>query len=415
MKLSKRVAIVYPGSNLDTVPSLTSMATLLAEYGYWVDIFTRYDKAFPKPTFENDRIAILPSQVPDRSERPARWRFLPTPMYWLLSWPLLILTRHWQAPYVCVIGVDPVGLVSAARAIIPLVRVPLVYYSLELMLSYELTTEAERELKAQERILSQRAAFVIIQDEERASLLVKDNDLSWDKIITVPNAHLGKANIQRSTYLREKFNIPPDTKIILHAGSIANWAGTVELIQSTQDWPDDWVLVCHTRFRADSRASCQGDILASDYISALRCLAKPNRVLFSTDPLTRHQYPMLVQSADVGVVFYCPQPGSIYQQDNLRYIGLSSGKLADYLQAGLPVLANSPLQRLISTYNCGEVTDDPAVTRVAIERILANYEAYSQNAVTCFNREFDFAGKFKHVLTALGHLALSHGKGYKHS
>jgi len=128
--------------------------------------------------------------------------------------------------------------------------------------------------------------------------------------------------------------------------------------------------------------------------------------MFSTDPLPQHEYPALVRSADVGVAFYCAQPGSTYTQDNIRYIGLSSGKLAYYLQAGLPVIVNDipSLQRLIATHRCGEVTNDPSLTRPAIERILSDYETYSHNAVTCFNREFDFASKFDQVLAALERL-----------
>jgi len=59
---------------------------------------------------------------------------------------------------------------------------PIGYYSLELLLSYEVSTPAEEQLKAEERQLSRRAAFVVVQDEGRARLLVDDNDwpgIAW--------------------------------------------------------------------------------------------------------------------------------------------------------------------------------------------------------------------------------------------
>jgi glycosyltransferase involved in cell wall biosynthesis len=169
-------------------------------------------------------------------------------------------------------------------------------------------------------------------------------------------------------------------------------------MRSTHDWPEDWVLICHTRYRETG--------FMPEYLMALQYIARPGRVFFSTEPLPQHEYPMLVQSADVGIVYYCSVPGSVYTQDNIRYIGLSSGKLAHCLQAGVPVVVNDipSLKRLITTYGCGEVTDDPSVNRHAIERILRDYGAYSQNAIACFDQEFDFVGRFNRVLEALERL-----------
>ena len=393
MKKPGRVAIVYPSSNLDSVPSLCNTAVLLAEHGYWVDIFTCLDDIHVRPTFTDERISVLPAYAASLNGQPSPWRLFRDRVCWLLR----LLVRHQRKPYVCIIGVDPLGLVRA-RIIARWVKAPLAYYSLELLLSYELVTEYEQQLKVQERALSQEAAFVIIQDEERAALLARDNQLSPARIICVPNAPLGSASRHRSNYLREKFDISLDTKIILHTGSVGAWACTHQLMRSTHDWPDDWVLVCHTRYRAIG--------LDRDYITTLQDLAKPGRVFFSTEPISHHEYPQLVQSADVGVAFYCIQPGSTWTQDNILHIGLSSGKLAYYLCAGLPVLVNDvpSLRRLVSTYHCGEATVDPAATSAAIECILADYETYSQNAVTCFNREFDFVGKFNQVFIALERL-----------
>lgn len=397
MKTRKRIAIVYPYRDLDSVPSLYNMAVLLAEHGYWVDIFTRLDDAYVKPTFTHDRIAVLPVDLPPASEWPALLRLLPGPILTRIYGPAHWLARHLQTPYVCVIGVDPRGLVKA-QSITRWVKAPLAYYSLELLLSHELITERDRELKAQERALSQQAAFVIIQDEERAALLVKDNGLAPDRIITVPNAPLGPASDQRSDYLRRKFGLSAHTTVILSTGSLGAWVCSHQLMRSTLDWPDDWVLICHTRYPATT--------LNRNYIEALQYLAKQDRVIFSTEPVPQHEYPSLVQSADVGVAFYCVQPGSTYTQDNIRHIGLSSGKVAYYLQAGLPIIVNrvSSLEHLVASYQCGEVTTDPAETRPVIERILSDYEAYSRNALTCFDREFDFASKFGRVLVALEQL-----------
>lgn len=393
MRKRRRVAIVYPFTNLDSVPSLYNTVVLLAEHGYLVDVFTHFDDVHLRPRFESARVSVLPAYIPSRSERPLAWRYLPGRVYWLLN----LLSRHRQARYVCVIGVDPQGL-ARAQMITRWVHAPLAYYSLELLLSYELVTEDDRQVKAQERSLSSQAVFVIIQDEERAALLRKDNDLAPDRIFCVPNAPLGPASRRRSDYLRHKLNLSPEVKIVLHTGSLGAWTGIHHLMRSTHEWPDTWVLVCHTRYKASS--------LVPDYLEALRYIAKPGSVIFSTDPISRQEYPALVESANVGVVFYCVQPGSTYTQDNINHIGLSSGKLAYFLWAGVPVVVNHipTLRRLVDTYRCGVVTDDPAQTCEAIARILADYDTYSRNATVCFDRELDFATKFERVLDALDRL-----------
>lgn len=391
----RRVAIVHPYTNLDSVPSVYNTAVLLARHGYLVDVFTRFDDRHHPPEFDDDRIAVLSIEPPPRSEWPWLWRALPGRFYYRWHWPTRSLLRHRQAPYTCVIGVDPPGLVTA-QALAATVKAPLAYYSLELLLSYEVSTEEERELKAKELALSRQACLVIIQDEERAGLLIRDNNLAPERVVCVPNAPLGKAHVRRSDYLRRKFGISSKTRIVLHSGSLGAWAGTHQLMLATREWPDDWLLICHTRYRPMG--------FMPDYLEALRCLAKPGSVLFSTEPVPAQEYAELVASADVGIVYYCPIPGSsVYTQDNIRYIGLSSGKLAAYLQAGVPVVVNTipSLQRLVDAYGCGVVVENPAHNREAIERILADYPTYCANAVRCFDQEMDFEGKFQQVLKAL--------------
>jgi hypothetical protein len=54
-----------------------------------------------------------------------------------------------------------------------------------------------------------------------------------------------------------------------------------------------------------------------------------------------------VQSADLGVALYCPTYENEWLGRNLAHIGLSSGKIASYLQNGVPV----------ATHELGEISD----------------------------------------------------------
>jgi hypothetical protein len=136
-------------------------------------------------------------------------------------------------------------------------------------------------------------------------------------------------------------------------------------------------------------------------------LAKPGRAVFSSESVAPSEYEELVRSADVGLALYGVRPGSVYGNDNVYHMGLSSGKLSQYLQAGVPVVVTDlpSLRRLTTTYRCGEVVTDPEVTEPAIRRILADYESYARNAVECFSRELELTRPFAGLLNALDRLA----------
>ncbi len=397
----KRIGIVYPFGNLDSVPSIYNTIMLLAQTGYQVDIFTQPDELYVRPDFEQDAVTVLPLTPPGPEELSWFWRLLPgriTHHYYL---PSILLSRHRHSPYVCMIGVDPQGLIDA-QLLNRWLNIPLAYYSLELFLSYELTTEAQKKLKQQESELSRRAAFVVIQDEERAELLARDNRIEKERIITVPNAPLAPSRPDKTSYFREKFDIPAHKKIILNSGVLGDWSCAHQLACSTRDWPEDWILIFHTRYRANESFY--------SYKAALEYLGKSGQILFSNDPLPAREYPELVRSADIGIAFYQVQKRTSYTQDNIRFIGRSSGKFSYYLWAGLPVIVNSVpyLEKLVNQYHCGEVAPEPSRTASYIQRILDGYEDYRNNAIACFDRELDFARDFDQVLSTLEKLGKVH-------
>ena len=396
MNNSRRIALVYPFANLDSVPCLVSTVLLLAEHGYWVDVFTCFENLYVRPKLEHPKITIFPLDPPARHWHPLG-RLLPPG----ICRKLTLLLRNRKAKYTCVIGVDPEGL-AIADMMARFLNVPYVYYSLELLLSYEIHYDHDKKKKEQELKQSRKAAFSIIQDEKRAELLSVDNSIPPEKIICIPNSPLGRAKMDRSDYLRRKFDLPDDVRIILHPGTLEPWAGVMHLIRSTGEWPDDWVLVCHSRSRISREWQA--------YISALEFFTKPGKVFFSTTPVSRDEYQMLIRSADIGAAFYCPADESdfnVYQHDNIRFVGLSSGKMAYCLQAGIPVIVNniSSLKNLVGEYGCGEVCDDISSTTGAIRKIVDNYDAYTKNALDCFQHEFDIAGKFGRVLSELEKLS----------
>ncbi len=394
--MSERVGIVYPWSNLDTVPSLCAAVDLLAEAGYWVDVFTKAGPGYLAPAFESDRVDVVVERP--RRERRGVHRLLPG--RW--SSPLEAWQRHRAARYRCVIAVDPQGL-QRARALFRLVPVPVAYLSLELLVIDETSTDRHRVWKEVEVEMGRRAPFVVVQDEDRADLLCAVAGLDREKVLLVPNAPRGPGRQRRSDTWHRRFRLAEDQRVVLHAGSLYPWTEIHEIVASVGSWPPGWVLVIHTRFEAEG----------SETVEELRRVADggpggAQRVFFSLNPVSRREYDALIDAAHVGIAFYDPATGSPRRdmEENIRTIGLSSGKLSYYLRAGLPVIVNdaASIAGPIARWRCGASVGSAGEIADALEKIDDDYEGYSARAVEVFDRHLDFARAFDDVIRRIDSL-----------
>jgi glycosyltransferase involved in cell wall biosynthesis len=407
-----RIGIVYPRANIDTVPSLIGAAEAFADAGYDVDVFTYSQAGQPSPHFGSPRIRVRSLGTLGLAEQStASLRGVVKRAPWLPGAARAPLLRGYEVlgaglargsriaarargvldaadPFACVIGVDPDGLALAhdmARG------APIGYYSLELLLSYEVSTPADEQLKVEERQLSRRAAFVVVQDEGRARLLVDDNELAWDRVVLVPNAPSGPARRQPSGYWHARFDdLPAEARVVVHSGSLGDWTGIDGIVESAAAWPEPWVLVVHTRYDAESSA----------YVDALRTKADSRRVRFSVKPVPRRDYDALIDGADIGLAFYVPVDGSSFTQSNVQTIGLSSGKLAYYLRAGLPVVVNraASIAALVESSGCGIAVDDASSIAPALDRIATGYTGFSSASRAFFGEHLDFRRAFRDVI-----------------
>ena len=407
--ISGRIAIFYPWGNLDTVPSLRNAAIMLADRGYKVEFYTLTDSIFPQPGFDNPAISVCSNQPEVFRERgvvPPAWaKFIPgrfcryaashfyRPMARRLSIEPDFRRRHASIPYIAIIGVDPEGLADAAP-FADLLRVPLIYWSLELLFSDEITTKNQQTLKSREIVYSRGAAFTIIQDEWRAQALIEENGLDPARVLLVPNAPMGKSIRCPDDFLRERFNIPPERKVVLNAGTIRWWAMSEEIVSSANDWPEEYVLVMHSRQRSYG--------YGSEYVDSVAGKANPERVIISFDAVSSDQYRNLVNSADIGLAFYNPYvPWSPSMPNkNLELMGLSSGKLSSYLHSGLPVVINEAIgpRELVKTYDCGVCVSQASEIEEALKTIFERYDWYAENACRCFNERLEFGHYFEAVI-----------------
>jgi hypothetical protein len=102
----------------------------------------------------------------------------------------------------------------------------------------------------------------------------------------------------------------------------------------------------------------------------------------------------------VGLAFYVPQAGSAFTQRNLQTIGLSSGKLAYYLRAGLPVIVNraASIAEVVDHDGLGVAVDGAAGIGAALQVVADAYDRYSAGALRFFDQQLDFNRAFGEVV-----------------
>lgn len=400
---------------MGTMPGLRDALLILAESGFHIDVFVRGDKTYPAADFAEASVSVT-------SNRPGIFDLGPTSHpWWFLSrsarayvwavrhgwhpvWRSLVFSRelrmrHRVCPYHCVIALDSQALVDCARYAKDL-GVPLVFWSLELIFRSELRTRRERQFKEREVLLSREAALVIVQDPWRGAALAEENGLNPARVAFVPNAPRGGARRHPSDFLRRTLGIPPDRTIVLCSGALARWAASLDLVKAAGEWPERFFLVMQ------SRGSLQEDRWG--FIEQVRSAANPLRVRILSEPVPSDKYRDLVDSADIGLALYEPRTsgpdGPIVK--NTELMGYASGKLANYLQSGLPVVTSDlpGLRDLTVGYRCGRCVSSAFQVLDALEEIMTDYDGFVGGACRAFDERLELGTHFAPVLSRIAAL-----------
>lgn len=283
--------------------------------------------------------------------------------------------------YKCFIGVEPEGLIVAGM-IGEKQKIPVVYYNMELRLSSEIRTIAEKVIKKYEKIFNKTAVLTIIQDEERARLLASDNEARMQEFLIVPVCADGPRFEQRTDWLRRKFNLSDIDRIVLYAGFISDWASCEELAKSAVSWPKNRILIIHSHGYYDPA-----------YLQKVKKY-EGEKVKISLDPVPYDDLSSFLASADIGIALY-KDIGK-----NFTAIGSASGKLAHYLKSGLPVITNDypSIKKIIDSYDCGVCIDSPQKITDAMEKIFEEYDIMRQNAFRCYEDNYMFSKNFSKVI-----------------
>jgi hypothetical protein len=318
MSNAPSILVIQPEGTFKYNVNLTGLAEMLSEHGYVVGI-SAPQREFNQSAW-HDNIAV--HLWTRRQETLARKivRFLCCRRVGGLL--LARFLPNSAADFY--LGVDRMGILIAAT----LARAHSRPYGL---LSYEImfAKETSYQLKRLEISACRGVTLTIVQDATRGAKLSQENAIPAKKLIYVPVAGRG-TEVGAKGVLRKNLGIPSSQHIACYMGSIAPWTMIDEMLASLRAWPRDWCLVIHDRF-ARAKAGERWHKLIHD-----------KRLYLSTEPADSiHALANLLGDVDLGLSFYKPLYTSPYLGDNLRYIGLASGKTSTYFQYGIPVVGNT--------------------------------------------------------------------------
>lgn len=103
----------------------------------------------------------------------------------------------------------------------------------------------------------------------------------------------------------------------------------------------------------------------------------------------------------VGLIWYSP-----IKDENIKNIGLASGKLFKHLSIGQPVIVvDCPgISQVIRKYKLGIVIDDIEGLQEAYENIMNHYLYYCKNVERVYNAKFDYMKVIQPLLQKIGEL-----------
>lgn len=328
MKNIQKVLLIHPEGNVYNNPTLKCIIDLLLSRG--VEITIRYSRVFLRAPFPHVK-GIKPIGYGYFFYKIKNIIFyhLSSPrLAWLSVW---VESQFVYEAYDVVIGIDRLGLIEAAY-LNQITSTPFIFFSFEIFFE----SETSSSFKSLERRAAKYVKWWFVQDELRAHHLHQENHLDPEtcKLIPLASTGLGELSTNR---LRDQLGIPTDKHVAILIGSVTSWSMAAEIVASTIDWPDDWVLIVHERYgNTKSKLETLGVDLLSIPIDKV--------YLSSQSKLRIDDMGEILSGVSIGLAFYraLDSANSRYPSasKNIEYLGLASGKISTFLRYGIPVIMN---------------------------------------------------------------------------
>lgn len=231
----------------------------------------------------------------------------------------------------------------------------------------------------------------LISDEMRA-LVLKDEFSFVDKIAFVPAAGYIGYNDLSSRYAHQRFQLPDGKKILLYTGGLER-GFDLDLLEMSKKLSDEYVLFCNVYSRDDyirEIISIYGDEIGK------------GKLFFQLENLDEGEYDELVRSCYAGIAWY---PANLEDIPNMYYLGFSSGKLNKLLSCGRPVISRTSIygyREMIEGNMLGAVCDEATDIPAAVTKIEAHYSEIRQRIKPFYLEHLEFEGCFRPIIEELG-------------
>ena len=280
--------------------------------------------------------------------------------------------------YAFIIGYDERGVIRTGLCA-QKYKIPYVYFSLEFY-------EKQNHIKKAEKYFAQKASKIITQDPFRAKILTKCLNVPADNISFIYNTTIGEPIKIKSNYLKNKFKINSNKKIILAIGTLLEITGITDLLESLPLLDEHFVLVLHGWI---PNSKMQETI--NSYIQQY-----PEKIFYSDEKLSHDEKFKIYSSADIGFIHYSPQ------NLNLKYAAWSSGKFFDFIRCGVPVVANMipNMKKLVEKNGVGKVINKYEYINDELNTLLNHYDKYSSNCYITY-KKYSYITSFNNSLNSL--------------
>ncbi|MFH7245464.1 MAG: hypothetical protein ACHWZW_21725 [Spirulina sp.] len=351
----KKVAFIHfphnPSSaRLETMPFALNTVTSLEKIGWKIDLFLWEGQSHHYDNLFSDGIKVYYQKLIGVR----KLRYLGPSRFWMQF-------RVLPSRYDYVFGVGQIGAYIAAL-IAQSSHCPWIYMNDEFASCWD-GESIHRGWAAHEINAAKSAAIIIAPDEQRIPELKKELGLPDKKYVALPNIPSPRYPVKEINW-RSLLGLPENVIPFLHAGSVADWAQIPELLSSVPYWPENTVLIIHSR-------SSQG---LEDYKRSLAHLDVPGRVYWSMSSLD--------EASLNSLVYFCAGSFALYRNTgpNIDLAGFSSGKLMRSIAYERPVIASRLTSfKFIEDFELGVLVDHPAEIPAAIDKISTNPAMFSQN------------------------------------
>ena len=351
-----RIAVFVARYDIDNSPSIINLLDFLSE-SHEIDLFLRWVGLKNAGVLSKDTIHVIDLG----GKNPSRF--------------LRAKAKSYFSSYEHYICFDPHGFVLCT-ALFPHARP--IYYSLELYMKDDhFGLCYPNHIADAERRRINDIKGLIIQSKEKESFFRNDYNLSANiPTFVLPVTYQGPSVKEKSDFIRKKYSIGSDKRIALHLGGIAGWHSCIEIAAVFSNL-HDWVLLF------------QGHP-SKEYLKDLEDMLAENN---STNVIVSNEiYDVLedvsrvIMSCDLGIAWY--NDISI----GFRTAGRSSGKIAAYLQFGLPVIAKKYPSTVgaIEDTGCGVCVDAVDEVPAAVSRIEKQYAQYAHTAHDEYDKTYRF-------------------------